>query len=370
MRTRNTLQRLKEGVESWNKWRWENPDVQVDLCEASLDNGQLERANFEGAHLEGANLIRARLVSAHLHRAYLRGANLLGATIKDANLYEAHLEDAHLKEANLEGAVLSAANLERAVLTRANLRGATLMGAILEGAELFGADLTGADLTMAHLQRARLQWAYLDGANLLGAHLDGADFRMAKLHETDLSAADLRNTEITRLEYLYPLSLRRLRFKKLPYRRQIMRGRYQGIRGLDSCYGNRIFVRDAMDQDYLDTLESQLTSRWGRFWFWVWGLTDYGRSFMSVVLFASILMFGFGTAYSRWHLIALTFQSEHPIGFTPYYFSIVTYTTLGFGDVRPNGLAGEILVCAEVIFGYLTLGLLLAVLGNKIARRS
>ena len=51
-------------------------------------------------------------------------------------------------------------------------------------------------------------------------------------------------------------------------------------------------------------------------------------------------------------------------------FSIVTYTTLGFGDVKPHNLGGEILVSAEVILGYITLGLLLAVLGDRIARRS
>src|SRR5208282_3172994 len=35
--------------------------------------------------------------------------------------------------------------------------------------------------------------------------------------------------------------------------------------------------------------------------------------------------------------------------FTPYYFSIVTYTTLGFGDVRPATFMGEIIVSSEVI---------------------
>ena len=148
-----------------------------------------------------------------------------------------------------------------------------------------------------------------------------------------------------------------------------MRGRYQGIRGLSSCYGNRIFVRDASDQDYLDTIEDQLHTRWGRFWFWLWGLTDYGRSLMSVVVFASFLIFGFGSVYARSPgMIAA--GGRQPTPFTPYYFSIVTYTTLGFGDVKPNNLAGEILVSIEVILGYVTLGLLLAVLGDKVARRS
>jgi hypothetical protein len=48
----------------------------------------------------------------------------------------------------------------------------------------------------------------------------------------------------------------------------------------------------------------------------------------------------------------------------------VTYTTLGFGDVKPANLIGEVIVSSEVILGYTTLGLLLSVLAQNIARRS
>ncbi|MGA2411124.1 MAG: ion channel [Candidatus Binataceae bacterium] len=118
-----------------------------------------------------------------------------------------------------------------------------------------------------------------------------------------------------------------------------------------------------------ETLWAQLRGRWGKFWFWAWGLTDYRRSLMSVVVIASILICIFGAIYRFWSAM-LDYGSHPSTGFTPYHFSIVTYTTLGFGDVKPNSLGGEILVSIEVILGYLTLGLLLAVLGNRIARRS
>jgi hypothetical protein len=42
---------------------------------------------------------------------------------------------------------------------------------------------------------------------------------------------------------------------------------------------------------------------------------------------------------------------------------------LGLGDVHPRTHLGEIFVSAEVTLGYLTLGLLLAVLADKVARR-
>jgi hypothetical protein len=56
--------------------------------------------------------------------------------------------------------------------------------------------------------------------------------------------------------------------------------------------------------------------------------------------------------------------------FTPFYYSVVTFTTLGYGDVTANSLLGGLLFISEVIVGYFTLGLLLAILTNTIARRS
>jgi len=56
--------------------------------------------------------------------------------------------------------------------------------------------------------------------------------------------------------------------------------------------------------------------------------------------------------------------------FTPYYFSLVTFTTLGFGDVTPVNLPGEIWLAIEVVLGYLMLGGLISIFAVKLARRS
>ena len=42
----------------------------------------------------------------------------------------------------------------------------------------------------------------------------------------------------------------------------------------------------------------------------------------------------------------------------------------GIRGCKPKSLAGELAVSVEVILGYMTLGLLLAVLAEKIGRRS
>jgi len=325
--------KLKEGVAAWNGWREENltikPDLRsadfskADFSEADLAWTDLSGAKLIGADLSGANLIGAKLIGTDLSGAKLIGANLIGADLIVAKLNDAHLYDADLSGAKLIGA---------------NLSGALLYGANLSGANLRGANLTDADVAdLRYLEPVRgQQWRISQNFGIQGA------FSL----------------------WLW------LRTNPIPYRRGMMRGLYRAIRGLSSSYGNRLFVRDAADQDYLDTLEDQWRHNplW-QFVFWLWGLFDYGRSLLSVIVFASILILGFGWVYAH-RLGMLSYGGRHPTVFTPYYFSIVTYTTLGFGDVRPNNLVGEILVSVEVILGYVTLGLLLAVLAEKIARRS
>jgi hypothetical protein len=105
------------------------------------------------------------------------------------------------------------------------------------------------------------------------------------------------------------------------------------------------------------------------FLFRLWGLIDYGRSLLRV----AVISFGLAAIYGGIYRIfpnILDYTGSARTWFTPFYFSIVTYTTLGFGDVKPANLAGEIVVSSEVILGYTTLGLLLSVLAQSIARRS
>ncbi len=229
-------------------------------------------------------------------------------------------------------------------LTNANIRGANLSNADLVGADLTNANLVGVNLT---------------NADLVGADLINAILVMANLSNADLMGANLSGASIYEVRW----------------DRSKMRGKYEGIR-LDSCFGNALFKRDAADQDFLDTLEGEWGRSWRRHLFGCWGLIDYGRSLWRISALAFGLIIFFGAIYSIWpHLLGYTNWVGDSISprdhFTPFYFSIVTYTTLGFGDVSPKGhMLGEIIVSFEVILGYVTLGLLISVLGNKVARRS
>src|SRR5437870_107657 len=62
---------IGQGVEVWNQWRQENPDLEPDLSGAILN-----RMNLSGALLSGANLSRADFSGADLKATLLSGAKL------------------------------------------------------------------------------------------------------------------------------------------------------------------------------------------------------------------------------------------------------------------------------------------------------
>ena len=135
------LAKLNKGVQAWNAWREQNPNIRPDLCEVNLGGVNLGGANLDGAYLAGT----------YLGGAYLGGADLNRANLDRANLGGADLGGANLDRANLDRANLGGVNLDRAYLGEADLRGVNLGGADLRGANLGGADLRGANLDSAEL---------------------------------------------------------------------------------------------------------------------------------------------------------------------------------------------------------------------------
>jgi hypothetical protein len=165
------LEILNQGVDAWNKWRHERPDVRPDL---------------NGTDLSGRDLSGARLVGADLS-----GAKLSGIDLVDANLRDADLSHADLSHADLRRVILRGADLRGADLRDADLRHADLSGADLSGADLFNAILIGANLCGTNLCDANLVYTNLSHTNLSRANLGGADFTNATLALTTFADNDL-----------------------------------------------------------------------------------------------------------------------------------------------------------------------------------
>ena len=131
---------LKQGIETWNKWRHDSRDVRPELFGANLPG-----VDFHCANLEGANIGCANLRSANLSKANLSGADLGGdhhsirATHGGTDLREANLTGAHLFETSFHGS---------------DLRGATLRRTHMHGTSFVATQLAGADLTDSRLSFA------------------------------------------------------------------------------------------------------------------------------------------------------------------------------------------------------------------------
>jgi len=276
---------------------------------------------------------------------------LKGAHLEEVNLQEVNLPDANLERAQLSGCILRDAklswgNLESANLSFAKLKDADLLWANLQGAKLDWADLSNAEISEAFLQDASMRWANLEGAAFIGANLSRA------------------NLSEVRIRHYMIRTMIGDGFRSLSGKPRTMITRWDRVVGLGSVFTDDLTNRYIRDSAYAESLR-EARPIWAFLWRWT---CFYGQSFLLWAFWCLILALIFGLAYSQWDL--LNFEGSARTSFTTFYFSIVTFTTLGFGDVRPSCLAGEILVTAEVILGYIGLGGLISILANKVARRA
>ncbi len=207
------LKILLRGVESWNTWRQENPQIIPDLAGANLQGKNLAGANLIRVNLKDANISGANTFNPYhdhwdmeleysLADTWREENPIIFTNLAKANLTKANLMGANLSEVNLSEAVLVEANLERAQLKKAQLQDACLIGACLIGADLDFIDLTGANLMNANLTGVNGSHANLTNVNLEGACCKeskflSADLSHANLNKTDFSNADLSEVRLT-----------------------------------------------------------------------------------------------------------------------------------------------------------------------------
>ncbi len=172
---------LKQGVKIWNKWRDNNPTIEIDLTGADLSNIKLGDVNFYRAKLNNANFSYSSLSFAYFSKA---------------NLYRANF-----KEADLSFASFSKANLTRANLSCAKLYRGDFRETILSNTNFNNARLYGAEFDRAYFYKAFLIEAYLNNANLTNVYLDKTDLTRANLSESNLKGTYLRNSILRYVDF-------------------------------------------------------------------------------------------------------------------------------------------------------------------------
>jgi uncharacterized protein YjbI with pentapeptide repeats len=175
------VQTLKEGIDAWNQWREQEPEVKPNLSGTNLNRVNLNQANMRQTDLRKADLRNANLRQADLFKADLRNANLRGANLVEADL----------RGANLGGAIVITADL-----SKADLAGADLRRANFTSADMFECNCIEANLSEAILKKSHMISCNLKRANLRAAELSDAVLVITNLVEADLSMACLTGAKL------------------------------------------------------------------------------------------------------------------------------------------------------------------------------
>ena len=311
--------------------------LKLDLRGIILDNEDLSGLDLSGYNLSFAEMNRVNFTKANLSYAILQGASLEKALLDECEFIGADLSHAGLNECSAKMAGFGGANLSQASMINVDLS-----DSVLSRSKLVETDLRASNLT-----RARLSEADLSGAVFTRANLENSDLKHSNVENTNFELANMQGCRL--------LGIRN--FKKADWIGA-------DIRGLD-LRGAYLVRRYIADENYL--FEFQTQSRLNKYIYWIWWFTsDCGRSIFRwfVWLVAATLIFG-----SIYTVVEIDY-GPHETWFSPIYFSFVTLTTLGYGDALPVSLAAQIFVSLQAITGYMGLGGLLSILGNKMARRA
>jgi len=242
--------------------------------------------------------------------------------------------------------------------------------------------LNEAKFQKASLQNARLDYAYLQDADFYLANLEGADFGHAWLQGTNFRLAIVDNSTV----FWGPPSKKESKPERV----------------IETIDRNTIFTGVPLENVRIDPetkqlLEYNIRRKTWEDWYnghprlkWLvrnfWKISDYGISTKQIIKTFFKLAFVFAIVYYIWGFIDyyLVGIKDYPgivsdlfvlednqeavscwlVPFRAIYFSIVTMTTLGFGDMYANahsffrGFFGHALLALQVILGYVLLGAL------------
>lgn len=365
-------------------------------------DSNLQGQDLSKACLKGVNLQNLRLEKANFSESDLTNASLCNSIFTQSNFSKSNLSYTFLRKANLGGANLSDANL-----SNADFEGAILSGAILNGANLNGTNLCHVDADYSIVDGLTLlRNCKIDSrSNFTGVGLDAARI------DGDLKARLNRNIRRSYWEQKY-LNWRNLHSDEIKLLvlllhkicgwsifRHLYTVQYKALRLLKSSllYAYIVISENKLFK-ILRSLLYLVSVKLVKFFWW---MSDYGSSTTRImgVFFGFVFLFAFlyllpteSPSWAFWptpldtpflegldkyscniNSKKLSFFQEEVIyigncttkSFALFgrslYFSVVTMTTLGFGDIyaHPSSLLGHVMVISQVFIGYLLLGALI-----------
>lgn len=299
---------------------WHNPEASKDGAEVKTE---LEKIARNGVSLEGFVLRYANLTDIHLeHIAGAQQVNLAHADLNHANLQNAHLFDVNLSHANL---------------LKANLTNANINFANLSGANLLSTKFTNAKIEHIRWGKKLPQEVAARKAKFSGKLKEEKKFYM---EAEEIYRNIYREYEEHGLHYeagIFFQKQMRMKRMRLP---------------LFS------FARMA-------SLSADLSSGYGE------NLIKVIVFSLVIILICAVMYFCFGLKQFN-DFIAFNYDYSFKQNFLLFsncvYFSVVTFTNTGYGDVIPIGFISRLFACIESFSGTFGIALFVVVFVKKMTR--
>ena len=282
------------------------------------------------------------------------------------------LESLNKTKENLSKFNLNQANLEKINLVNAVMENSNLSRANLKNASLYGINLSGSNLFKTNFENANLNGANLENCDLLGANLTNTKLRNIKwgknykvINELEAEKAykkgdiELANKKYREAEDIY-------RSIKISMQSQTL--------GNDT---GEFFIREMIVQ----------RKQFGKFSLRRIGskiieiTTGYGEKLGNIVftilgiIITCMILYGiegvqYGDPLYGDRIIGFFTEDIEKFGLLNtignlLYFSVVVYSTVGFGEIIPIGPLGKSVVIFEGIIGGLVLAILIIALYKK-----
>jgi uncharacterized protein YjbI with pentapeptide repeats len=188
----------------------------------------------------------------------------------------------------------------------------------------------------------------------------------------DFTQCDMTNTSFYNVYGLLEYLVKNKQKIKHPRGLKYLHNECKPILGEATVSRLPLLSREIKDDIYLMSFKEKLP----KLHFIWWLFADCGRSFLRwalwSILFALLFAFIYHNIFYLNDVESFNRANIHDTwpGLSLIYYSVVTFTTLGFGDITPKPGWLQFWVMLEVSLGYIMLGGLISILANKLARRS
>lgn len=309
-----------------------------------FSNSQLENAEFDGVTF-------AERGDAHSEDppTTFADADLTGASFRDADCSRVNFTNADLTNTTCATVDFTAVNLEGAILSRANLYEADFTDARLHGT-IFGDARISDDTTFID---SGSWWTWLPSCTK-GMQTVAYDPRTDPVvegsNQDDLVDSYSRAASVyTQIETLASTNAASdVASTCFRWRKDMQRKRYWHTDGENT---------DRQRSRYTFSKLTNISTRYGDS---PWRVVGWSCG----VIGPSALFFWLTDGVKSAQAAGIS----TPDSLAPFYFSLVTFTTLGYGDFQPANQCAQLVAGVEALLGSLLLALLIAVLGRRATR--